>query len=372
MGSESLSCTKNILLTSCGLHPQIITEIIYSVSQQSPPVQFQEVHVITTEVGQEQIENYLLDQKNGFFHKLREEYELNNTDFQLKNIQLLENSQGETLEDIQTVADNEVVANTITEVVRKLTSQPETALHVSLAGGRRTISYYLGYALSLFGRPQDHLYHVIVSHDYESDDEFFYPNKTPTYITDRNGNTLNTQDAQVHLANIPFVRLRDGLPKDLLEGKVSFTEAIASVPKITQTAQVQINFQQKTIVCNDNLITLTPIQFAWYSWLLMRVKEHGQEHGAIWMRGEHHLDFLKYFNRLYGNTGSTIERTERSLKDGFNIDYICEKNSLVNRQLRRVMDSHYPQFFITSFGSRPDTKYTVFLEPENILIKDRF
>lgn len=364
--------SKNILLTSCGLHPQIITELIYAVSQQEPPIQFNEIHVITTEVGLEQIKTYLLDKENGYFHKLCHEYGLKDTHFQLENVQLLENAMGVSLVDIQTVADNEIVADSITDIVRQLTSDPDTNLHVSLAGGRRTISYYLGYALSLFGRPQDRLSHIIVTHDFEADDEFFYPNKTPTYITDRDGNTLNTQDAKIQLAEIPFVRLREGLPLDLLKGNSTFTETIASVPKVIQTAQVQISLRHRAIFCNDSAISLSPIQFAWYVWLLSRVKEFGDEHGSIWVRSDHHTDFINYFKQLNGNNHSSVERTELALSNGFSIDYISEKNSLVNKRIRNALGKLYPQFYISSYGERPDTKYTVCLEPENIIFKDDF
>lgn len=366
--------SKNILLTSCGLHPQIITELIYTMSQREPAIEFQEIHVVTTQIGMNQIKKYLLDEVNGHFHKLCEEYGLKDTYFHTKNIGLLKNATDLPMHDIQSVDDNEAVANQITEVVRTLTSQDNTKLFVSLAGGRRTISYYLGYALSLFGRPQDRLSHIIVNHAYEADDEFFYPNKEPTYITDRKGNTLNTQDANITLAEIPFVRLREGLPANLLHGKCSFTEAVNSIPKIGKTAQVQIDIHNKTIICNDVQISLSPIQFAWYTWILIRRKNDGLDNGAIHEMDNHHLDFLKTFKNIYGENHFGVERASKALLNptGFDINYICEKNSIVNKRLRNALGNHYPQFFISPFGERPDTKYSVPLDPENIIIKDHY
>jgi len=369
---HSRTSFKNILLTSCGLHPQIITEIIYALSQQNPPVVLHEVHVVTTEVGLEQIKTYLLDENDGYFHKLCREYGLNDTHFKLDNIQLLENAMGVSLDDIQTVGENEIVANTLTETMRQLTADPNTALYVSLAGGRRTISYYLGYALSLFGRPQDRLSHIIVSHGFEADDEFFYPNKTPTYITDRSGKTLNTQDAKIQLAEIPFVRLREGLPRDLLDGEASFVETVASVPKIAKTAQVQINLRDKLLVFNDISIAMSPIQFTWYSWLATRLKQHGHDVGAIRVHSDHHQDFLRFFESLYSANHTGVERARNTLENGFNVDYISEKNSLVNKRIKKALGSQHTQFLIKSSGRRPHTHYSLQLEPDNILIKDYF
>lgn len=82
---------------------------------------------------------------------------------------------GRPLDDIRTPADNEQVADHIADIVRELTTDPYTAVHVSLAGGRKTMGYYLGYALSLYGRPQDRLSQVLVSAPFESHPEFYYP-----------------------------------------------------------------------------------------------------------------------------------------------------------------------------------------------------
>lgn len=361
---------RTVLLTSCGMYPQVITGMIFALSQRDEPVEPAEIYVITTEVGMDQIKRYLLDDTNGYFFRLCREYDLTNTRFELSNVQLLENAVGIPLDDIQTSEDNEAVANTITELVRTLTSDPNTALHVSLAGGRRTISYYLGYALSLFGRPQDRLSHTIVSREFEADDEFFYPNKEPTFITDDTGNTLNTQDAKVVLAEIPFVRLREGLPVDLLEGKTTFVEAVASVPKITKGAQVQISLEKKSLVMNDIAIDLPPILFAWYSWLASRRKDRSEDESAILVRGKHHEEFLDFLKALFGARHPSVHRAAKALERGFTIDYVSEKNSRINKKVSQALALHAYSFRIHSHGERPNTRYGLLLEPENILVKD--
>lgn len=369
--SEAFEDKDTVLLTSCGIYPQVITEIIYALSQQAAPVEPTEVYVITTGVGMDQIKKYLLDETNGYFFRLCREYDLSNTRFELSNVKLLEDAVGIPLDDIQTREDNEVVANTITELVRKLTLDPKTALHVSLAGGRRTISYYLGYALSLFGRPQDRLSHTIVSREFEADDEFFYPNKEPTFITDRAGNTLNTQHAHVMLAEIPFVRLREGLPVDLLEGKTTFVEAVAAVPKVTKTAQLQIDLKAKTLVMNDVPIDLPPILFAWYGWLALRRKERTGTESTILVRGNDHKAFLDFLRSIYGGSHASFRRAKKALAHGFTIDYVSEKNSRINKRISQALAFRAYPFRIHSHGERPNTRYGLLLEPENILVKEQ-
>ncbi len=70
-------------------------------------------------------------------------------------------------------ADNAAVADFITEEVREITADPNASLHVSIAGGRKTMGFYVGYALSLFGRAQDRLSHVLVPPAFESPRRFF-------------------------------------------------------------------------------------------------------------------------------------------------------------------------------------------------------
>lgn len=356
---------RNILLTSCGLYPQIITEAIYGLAHQNPSVRLDNIHVVTTQVGLEQIKNLLLDKENGHFYKLCEEYGLSETHFEVSNIALLETAMGTYLDDVQSVADNEAVANTITNLVRELTDSPDTALHVLLAGGRRTVSYYLGYALSLFGRKQDHLYHVIASHDFEADDEFFYPNAVPTYITDRRGNRLNTQNAKVHLANIPYVRLRQGLPKGLIEGKSSFLDAVNTATGFAHGSTMTLCFQARELRVNSTRIELSPILFAWYSWIALRVHIQGQDNGAI-STSTQPEEFIEHIERLYGVMHTSLDRVRRALKDGFSIDYISEKNSLVNKRLQDSLNLAAQPFLVRSFGRRPYTQYSLSLNTEQL------
>jgi CRISPR-associated protein (TIGR02584 family) len=112
-----------------------------------------------------------------------------------------------------------------------LTEDPDTEIHVSIAGGRKTMGYYLGYALSLYGRPQDRLSHVLVSDPYETNRDFYYPTPYEHPIHSRRGDKEVTVDARQRArgsGGYPFVRLRDGLPERLRTGQASFTRVVAT------------------------------------------------------------------------------------------------------------------------------------------------
>ncbi len=78
------------------------------------------------------------------------------------------------LMDIRTAEDTEVAADHITDHVRKLTRDQDSALYVSIPGSRKTPGLCTGSALSLYSRRQDRLSHVLVSAPYESLPDSFY------------------------------------------------------------------------------------------------------------------------------------------------------------------------------------------------------
>src|SRR5262249_5952673 len=148
-----------------------------------------------------------------------------------EHIHVINGPTGEQLDDIVEDADNTAVADFITERVRDITADPRSSLHVSIAGGRKTMGFYIGYALSLFSRTQDQPPRVRASPPFESLPASFYPAPRPREIRDRDGHVLDASKARVHLGDIPFVRLRDGLPQSLLEGRARFSEAIEQAQK---------------------------------------------------------------------------------------------------------------------------------------------
>ncbi|MFR6358903.1 MAG: CRISPR-associated ring nuclease Csm6 [Sutterella wadsworthensis] len=81
---------------------------------------------------------------------------------------VIRTADGRKLDDIRTPEDNTWAADCITECVRSFCARDDVRLLVSMAGGRKSMGFYAGYALSLYGRAFDGLYHVLVSPPYEN------------------------------------------------------------------------------------------------------------------------------------------------------------------------------------------------------------
>jgi CRISPR-associated protein (TIGR02584 family) len=198
---------KHILLCVAGMTPQIVSETLWALVERGERVD--EIRVITTLAGKRKLTETLLGE-NGKFDEFCREFgiERSSIKFDETTITQLQKPDGENLEDIRTKEDNEIAGNDICRIVRELCKRENTRIHASVAGGRKTMSVYLAAAMSLFGRADDCLSHVLVSEDFEIGNapEFFYKPQKPQIIKLRDGREILTEKAEIHLAEIPFVR----------------------------------------------------------------------------------------------------------------------------------------------------------------------
>ena len=95
---------RRILLAVTGLSPQIVTETLYALSMKNdPPSVPTEVHLITTSDGAKLAKAALLHPDGGQFHALSVDYPIfNQTDFSEQNIHIIEDGEGNELQDIRT------------------------------------------------------------------------------------------------------------------------------------------------------------------------------------------------------------------------------------------------------------------------------
>lgn len=273
------SFPKRILLLVSGITPQIITETLYALAVKREPAFIPtRVISITTALGAKNIKNALLHPQTGHFHRLCKEYGLSGISFAEDDIFIIEDEQGNPLKDIRTVNDNERCANMITNIVYDLTSDPDSAIHISIAGGRKTMGFYIGYAASLFGREQDRLSHVLVSEEFEGLPEFFYPSKHSRTINGRDKTPfLDASQADVSLAEIPFARLRDGMVPHLGAARMTFSQAVHHANTARQGQKLRFEFEMEKIrplVGPDAIPLELEHTTAWfYAWMAYRAKK---------------------------------------------------------------------------------------------------
>ncbi len=274
--------SRRILLAVTGLSPQVVTETLYALAiEQNPPFIPTEIHLVTTAEGAERARLMLFEHEGGRFHRLCDEYGVDRDaiDFGQGNIHVVHDALGEPLSDIVDQASSAAVADLITGILRELTADENCAVHASIAGGRKTMGFYLGYALSLYGRPQDRLSHVLVSSPFESDHQFYYPPATPTtlIIKDR---PVRANEARILLADIPFVRLRDSLPEDFLADGASFSQTVSAAQSALPPLGLTLNPANRQVTAGGETFELSHVEFAFY-WMLAERARSGRP-GAHW------------------------------------------------------------------------------------------
>jgi CRISPR-associated protein (TIGR02584 family) len=324
-----------------------------------------EVRLITTTEGAERARLSLLSDEPGWFQRLCADYALPDITFSEDHIEVLRGADGSPLADIRRQQDNVSVADQITETVRALTADPDSALHVSIAGGRKTMGFYVGYALSLFGRPQDRLSHVLVSEPFESSWEFFYPTPYSRVITTRDNKLADTNNAEVSLAEVPFVRLRDGLPERLLAGHASFGDSIAAAQRALQPPELVIDLAGRRIQAAGEVIALSPAPLAFYALLARRALAGNPL--VRWSDDDIVDDYLAEYRAIVGEYSGDLDRAEAALAAGMSDDDFDQRKARTNAMLRHALGLQLAaSYLIQTQGRRPESRSSLGLEPHMI------
>ncbi len=358
---------RRILLAVTGLSPQIVTETLYAlaVAADDPWIPT-EIRILTTREGAERARLTLLSEAPGWFHRLRADYGLPPIAFDAANLIVVPDADGRPLDDIRSPADNERVADTITAAVRELSADPRTQLHVSLAGGRKTMGFYLGYALSLYGRAQDRLSHVLVSPQFESHPEFFYP--TPAshviYTPAPERRPLDTREARVTLAEIPFVRLREGLSLPLLEGRMSFSDTVAAAQRAIEAPHLTLDPARHCVRAGGVEVAMTPAVFAFYAMFAERALRRAEP--LTWRDDEYRDEYLLAYRRVLGPLSEHVDKTARRL-DASAKEHFQEQKAEAKRAIVGVLGKPAARpYLLAEYGKRPSTRFGLSLPRDAI------
>ena len=362
-----------ILVAVTGLSPQIVTETLYALAPAPSEPRFvpTKIRLITTEQGAARAKDSLLTQNSGWFDRLKSDYRLPPIEFRPENVVVLKDRAGQPLDDIRTRDDNERTGDAITEQIRELTRDDDTALHVSIAGGRKTMGFYLGYALSLYGRAQDRLSHVLVTAPYESHAEFFYPAPQRRVIHDRDGRQYDAHDARVTLAEIPFVRMRAGLGRDLLDGSASFSTVVEEAQRALPPVGLVLDPSNCTVTAGGATFELKPSKFALY-WLLARRVLRGHP-AAHWSEADFMTQLLDYYGRIEMTGPGEYDRIETAYEGGRGDKIVNPAKAHINRTLRqRLGERRAAPYLIVPLAPIPTTRRRRFglrLSPNAIRIR---
>ena len=383
---------KHTLLATIGTSPQIVTEMLYAIHHENHQWP-DDIYLITTKKGEPKaVEGFL---EKGHLQRLCEELNRPIPKFDATHVLVTRGADKTEVEDARSLADHAALADFITTQVRERTASPDTTLHASLAGGRKTMTFYIGYAMSLFGRAEDTLSHVLISEGYENIPDFWFPTQAEhyRYVYDKDQKKLDASAAKVTLAPIPFVRLRDGLPKALLAGDANFSQTVDAIQQSLEPPRLHIyrsDDGEIAIECGMQIIKLPPDLMAWFIWwteqeaAIPGPAEASERKGvaARPLPGKRFLDiyahvldpkFLYSGDNFFASPMNDQDYKvtfERLKKDGgISKDFFLQKNSKLKKELEKNLGQYKAaNYLVKGSGGYGKTHYRLALPKDAISI----
>lgn len=358
---------RKVLVAIVGMSPQVVTETLWALRTERDFVP-DEVRVILTRSARNCVLQSLLNPVDGRFHAFCRDYGLvGRIRFDESCVTVVTDADGRELDDIRTPKESATAADTIVRVIGNACSDPNTIVHVSIAGGRKSMGFFAGYAMSLFARARDSVSHVLVNEPFESNRDFFYPPPEEKEIVDARGVAFSSSNARVMLADIPIVRLRTGLPEDLLTGDASYGRAVEEAQRaLFPSTAVIFRDDARGVVCDGIDVSLAPAQYAVFRWMAERAKRKE----APVRPGLHHAEeeFFPLYERLFPTRPGDIERARKAIRsDEDFLKYFQEKRSQIGSALtKKLGKTAATRFRIVTYGKRPFVTYALALEPDDI------
>lgn len=351
---------NRILLAIVGNSPAVVTETLYALTQtEERPYIPTEIQIITNAGSYQHIIDTLLG-KHGKVKQCCDDYDIPPLIFSESNIYQIESKNGTTLEDVTTKEDNTIIADYLTNKVRELTANDDTSLHVSIAGGRKTMTYYLGYAMSVFGRIQDTMSHVIVDDIFFSKD-FYYPTPEREIIKSYKGKEFNASEVDVMLGYLPYIRLRDKLANKLLDEEgITFSEIIDAAQTKLEPPRIELRNKELFFGNVDLTVKLSNKELSLY--LLILTHHKFKSNPVVINKIEKNKDgligeFLAIYGEISGDSKHTSkyhhEGETRMVKDPLDQDNITSTQSRINGKIKKALgESLAKPYLIKSSGKQ--------------------
>jgi CRISPR-associated protein (TIGR02584 family) len=257
-----------------GTSPAVLTETVWALAHQEQPVVPDEIEVITTSSGKSALQHAILEGAPSVMDRLKAALRKEKIDiddglvFGRASIKVIPDADGNEASDLRTGADNLRAADFMLGELRKYTADPATTVLCSIAGGRKTMSALLFSCMTLLGREQDKVYHVLLPPEFEwgTEPPFFFPEPGVTYTSKKTEKKYRANKVQSELFEVPFVRMR-GWYQDKFKGEPpSYKSLISKVQSVAPPAvvypEIEIDAWNGWVKVNGELASMSKACFA--------------------------------------------------------------------------------------------------------------
>ena len=348
-----------VLIAVTGMTPQVVTETLYALLEHRK-IPVDELFVITTAEGKDALMG--ISRRVSFpplkqeIDRLCAQYALPELSFDPAVNVFVAREESLELHDIRTDRDNQLFPNLIMEFIKTKSANPNTVLHCSIAGGRKTMSVALASALSLFGRKEDKMYHVLVSKEFEDSKKFF-----PETVE---------QGTELVLGEVPYVRLRERLPLLQQYPHATFGELVAiaqgAIDEMVHLPPLIFEKATCSVVIGNERIRLAPRDFAFYLFCARQRKPV--------IGGKHFSDVnWKRLWNLYAQLAPDSKHRERvwkSMTGKYKDELLTKAASTIRLMLRRRVGEELAKHYaVTSLEERGRIRYAIALDRSKIIFR---
>ena len=241
-----------VLVAGIGTSPAVLTETVWALAHQKPAVVPDKVVVITTTSGKSGLVKALLSGQDCVWEQLKSalckdkitiEGRLSFTE---DSIKVMLDSKDKRLKDLRNGEENLDAADFMLGEIRQYTEDPSKIVLCSIAGGRKTMSALLFSCMSLLGREQDKVYHVLIPPKYDCGmaPPFYFPQKGVVHeLLDRGrkptGKKIQSSKIGIELFDVPYVRMRGWFQEKFKTLPPSYRKLVAKVQTVAPSAVVR-------------------------------------------------------------------------------------------------------------------------------------
>ena len=180
---------QRVLILLCGTSPAVVTETLYVLAQPQDPDQQRLfvptiIKIITTTQGRQILFDEVMrcsftlrdGSRGNRMQCLAQDLGLKSFSLTLNDILVPKLEGGEEIDDAHNKDQLDAMGDLVLSTLRQYTYNSETAVFLSLSGGRKSMGHIAGQCMTAQAREWDKLIHVIVKPTWLEKVEFYYPN----------------------------------------------------------------------------------------------------------------------------------------------------------------------------------------------------
>ena len=265
---------RTVLVACVGTSPAVLTETVWALAHQTPPCVPDEVVALTTKPGRDKLLAEILGDAPNVWMRLCESLRKEKIAVEDKLVfgealvRVIPDAHGNGADDLRTGEDNLRAADFMLQQLRQYTESPDTVVLASIAGGRKTMSALLFSCMTLLGREDDKVYHVLLPPEFEGGVEppMFYPVKGVTYVNRATGQEYKSDKFRSELFEIPFVRMRGWYQERFKSIPPTYRTLVSKIQTVAPPAlaypKIEIDLRDGVLRLDGLVVRLSHTEFA--------------------------------------------------------------------------------------------------------------